>query len=75
MVYAAALLAGKALGIWDDVERKADEFTRASRRYNPDLERANLYEGRMEFYRSLITEWLGKDWSQLSSSKGSGSSA
>jgi xylulokinase len=62
----AALLAGKALGIWDDLERKADEFTRASKRYNPNPERARLYKDRMEFYRLLITEWLTKDWSKLS---------
>ena len=65
----AALLAGKALGIWDDIERKADEFTRASKRYNPSQERANLYKEHMEFYRSLITEWLTKDWSKLSTSQ------
>ena len=62
----AALLAGKALGIWDDLERKADEFTRASKRYTPSRQRADLYRSRMELYRSLITEWLTKDWSKLS---------
>ncbi len=66
----AALLAGKALGIWEDIERKADEFTRASKRYNPSRERADLYKDRMEFYRSLITEWLTKDWTKLSTSQG-----
>jgi xylulokinase len=64
----AALLAGKAVGAWDDLEAKAEEFTRASKRYNPDRERARLYNDRMSFYRSLITEWLAKDWSVLSSS-------
>ncbi len=58
----AALLAGKALRVWDDIERKAGEFTRASRRFIPNLERAGLYERRMQFYESLIRDWLKKDW-------------
>lgn len=61
----AAILAGKALGIWDDVERKAGDFTKASRRYEPNPQRANLYKERMEFYRSLVTDWVKKDWSKL----------
>ena len=62
----AALLAGKAAGLWDDVEGKAGEFTRASKRYQPNAKRASLYEARMEFYRNLMTDWLTKDWSPLS---------
>jgi len=61
----AALLAGKAVGFWDDIEKKAGEFTRPIHRFEPDLQRASLYKERMEFYRSLITEWLEKDWSNL----------
>lgn len=61
----AALLAGKAVGFWDDVERKAGEWTRPNHRYDPDFKRANLYKERMEFYKALITEWLGKDWRSL----------
>ena len=62
----AALLAGEAVGIWDDVEIKAGEFTRASKRYNPNPKRATLYKERMEFYRSLMRDWLSKDWHPLS---------
>jgi xylulokinase len=62
----AALLAGKAVGMWDDVERKAGEFTRASKRYNPNPKRASLYKERMEFYRNLMRDWLTKDWRPLS---------
>jgi xylulokinase len=62
----AALLAGKAVGMWDDVERKAGEFTRASKRYYPNPKRATLYKERMEFYRSLMKDWLTKDWRPLS---------
>ena len=61
----AALLAGRAVGFWSDVEKKAGEFTRAKLRYEPDPTRAALYKERMEFYRSLILEWLEKDWSNL----------
>ena len=61
----AALLGGKALRLWDDVEKKAGECTKAGNRYEPNIQRANLYTERMEFYRSLITEWLDKDWSNL----------
>jgi len=61
----AALLAGKAAGFWDDVEKKAGECTRTKLRFEPDLKRATLYEERIEFYRSLIAEWLEKDWSRL----------
>ncbi|HUK27791.1 MAG TPA: FGGY-family carbohydrate kinase [Candidatus Acidoferrales bacterium] len=62
----AALLAGKAVGMWDDVEGKAGEFTRASKRYQPNPKRASLYKERIEFYRNLMTDWLTKDWSPLS---------
>ncbi|HXZ89477.1 MAG TPA: FGGY-family carbohydrate kinase [Candidatus Dormibacteraeota bacterium] len=61
----AALLAGKAVGMWDDLERKAGEFTGASKRYDPNPKRAALYKQRMEFYRTLMKEWLSKDWSPL----------
>ena len=61
----AALLAGKAVRIWDDLERKAGEFTRASKRYSPNPKRATLYKQRMELYRSLMKDWLSKDWSPL----------
>lgn len=61
----AALFAGKAVGMWDDVERKAGEFTRVSKRYNPNPKRAALYKERMEFYRSLMKDWLTKDWRPL----------
>ena len=64
----AALLAGKAVGLWDDLEEKAGEFTRASKRYNPNPKRATLYAERMEFYRNLMKDWLKKDWRSLSSS-------
>jgi xylulokinase len=62
----AALLAGKAAGMWDNVERKAGEFTSPSKRYNPNPKRAALYKERMEFYRTLMKEWLIKDWRPLS---------
>ena len=64
----AALLAGKTVGLWDDLEKKAGEFTRASKRYNPNAKRATLYTQRMEFYRNLMKDWLKKDWRPLSSS-------
>jgi len=54
----AALLAGKAVGMWDNLERKAEEFTHAERRYNPEPSRASLYEERMEAYRRLIADLL-----------------
>jgi len=61
----AALLAGLALDVYDDIEAKAAAFTKASRRYEPNGQRADLYRERMEFYRSLITDWLKYDWSKL----------
>jgi len=61
----AVLLAGKAAGFWDDIEKKAGECTRAIHRYEPDPQRATLYKERMEFYKSLISQWLEKDWSNL----------
>jgi len=61
----AALIAGKALKLWDDIEKKAGEFTKASIRYEPNVQRASLYKERGEFYRSLITEWVKTDWSLL----------
>jgi xylulokinase len=61
----AALLAGKAAGFWDDMEKKAGEWTRPNHRYEPDVQRASLYMKRMEFYKSLIIGWLEKDWSGL----------
>jgi len=61
----AAILAGNALGIWSDIEGKAGVFTKASKRYEPNPRRAALHTRRMEFYRSLITEWLNRDWSEI----------
>jgi xylulokinase len=61
----AALLAGKALGIWNDIEERAGAFTKPSKRYEPDAKRAVLYEDRMQFYQSVIADWLGKDWNLL----------
>jgi xylulokinase len=62
----AALLAGKAVGLWDDLEKKAGEFTRESKRYIPNPKRATLYTERMEFYRGLMNDWLKRDWRPLS---------
>ena len=61
----AALLAGNAVGFWDDIEKKAGECTRVRLRFEPDLTRAALYKERMEFYRSLILDWVERDWSNL----------
>ena len=61
----AAILAGRAAGLWDNVEEKAEECTRVECRYEPDPQRASLYKQRMEFYRSLINQWLKEDWSNL----------
>ena len=61
----AAILAGKAVGIWNDIESSAAAFTKANKRYEPNLQRASLFEKRMEFYHSLITEWLKKDWDKM----------
>jgi len=61
----AALLAGQALGIWSNIEERAGAFTKPSKRYEPDAQSALLYKERMELYRSIISDWLGKDWTNL----------
>ncbi len=62
----AALLAGYALRIFSNLEEKAGAFTKTSRRFTPNPERAILYKERMEFYRSLIANMVRYDWSGLS---------
>lgn len=61
----AALLAGLALGKFDDLEEKADAFAKTSGRFTPDPERVKLYRERMEFYRSLVADMFRYDWSKL----------
>jgi len=61
----AALLAGHALGVFADFEEKARAFTRTSKRFQPNPERAKPYEERMELYRALVTDMMRYDWSRL----------
>ena len=61
----AALLAGFASGFFDDLEQALKIFTEVSRRYEPDPNRADLYRGRIQFYRSILTDLLHVDWNEV----------
>lgn len=61
----AALFAGQALALWGDIEERAGAFTKPSEQYQPNAQRAVLYKERMKVYKSIIADWLGKDWTSL----------
>jgi len=50
----AALLAGFALGIYDDMEEVSVRYSGTKAIYTPDPERAALHQERLEKYRSLM---------------------
>jgi xylulokinase len=50
----AALLAGLAVGIYDDLEAVSREYSGTASVYTPDPERAALHQERMETYRKLM---------------------
>jgi xylulokinase len=50
----AALLAGQAVGLFDDVAAQSERFTRVIRRHEPDAARAGLHRERLADYRRLV---------------------
>ncbi len=61
----AALLAGYALGVFTNLEEKAKAFTKTRKRFQPNPERAGLYEERMKLYQAIVADMLRYDWSRL----------
>ena len=51
----AALLAGLAIGIYDNMEEISKEYSGTKSIYKPDLKRAVLHQERLEIYRQLMT--------------------
>ncbi|PYV39684.1 MAG: hypothetical protein DMG06_22505 [Acidobacteria bacterium] len=58
----AALLAGLATGTFSTLEEGGKLFVTPARRYEPNRERARLYEERLDAYRTTISSLLGLDW-------------
>jgi sugar (pentulose or hexulose) kinase len=50
----AAILAGVAIGVYNDIVETSKEFARASRIFQPDAARAVLHKERIEAYCSLV---------------------
>jgi xylulokinase len=57
----AALLAGLAIGAFDNLESKLSEFTKVSRQFTPDSNRAGLYKQRIRSYKELVSDLLHAD--------------
>jgi xylulokinase len=51
----AALLAGLAIGVYDDLEDVSENLSGTSTVHIPDPDRAALHEERLETYRKLMT--------------------
>lgn len=61
----AAILAGLAIGVYDDLEKVSREFSGTSRVHEPDPKRYALHQERLEAYRSLVPTLLStvyQDW-------------
>jgi xylulokinase len=61
----AAILAGLAIGVYDDLEKVSRELSGTSRVHAPDPKRYALHQERLEAYRSLVPALLStvyKDW-------------
>ena len=54
----AALLAGLALGVYDDMEEISKRYSGTKTTYTPNPERAALHQGRLEAYRKLMSVLL-----------------
>jgi len=54
----AAILAGLAIGVYDDLEEVSVSFSGTSRVHEPDPERATLYRERLEYYRKAVSTLL-----------------
>lgn len=54
----AAILAGLALGIYDNLEEVSRAFSGTSRVHQPDPRRAALHEERIEYYRKTVSTLL-----------------
>lgn len=54
----AALLAGLAIGVYDDLEEVSKAFAGTSRIYEPNLTRADLHKERLEYYRNVVATLL-----------------
>ncbi|MEZ4515964.1 MAG: hypothetical protein R3C44_03675 [Chloroflexota bacterium] len=50
----AALLAGLAIGVYDDLEAVSRQYSGTDRVYMPNPERAALHQERLAEYRSLM---------------------
>ncbi len=51
-----ALLAGYALGIFDDLTHTSERFIQRSTRYEPDPEAHQQYQPYIAYYRSLLAQ-------------------
>jgi xylulokinase len=51
-----AVLAGYALGIYDDMAATSERFVKRTTRYEPDPERHQFYRSYAEFYRRLLDQ-------------------
>jgi sugar (pentulose or hexulose) kinase len=60
------LLAGYGLGVFTNLEEKAKAFTKTRKRFQPNPERAGLYEERMNLYQAIVADMIRYDWSRLS---------
>lgn len=61
----AAILAGLAIGVYDDLEEVSRKFSGTSRVHEPEPKRAALHQERLESYRSLVPTLLStvyEDW-------------
>jgi sugar (pentulose or hexulose) kinase len=54
----AALLAGLAIGIYDDMEAISRKYSGTSKTFEPDPARAQLHQERLEAYRKLMATLL-----------------
>lgn len=54
----AAILAGVAIGIFDDLEEVSKSFSGTSRIHEPDPTRADLHKERIESYRKVVATLL-----------------
>jgi xylulokinase len=62
----AAILAGAAIGLYEDLEAVSKSFSGTSKVYEPNPDRANLHKERLEAYRNLVPNLITNvydDWS------------
>jgi xylulokinase len=59
--FGAALLAGHAIGIYDDLEAVSKTFSGTIRVHKPDTDRARLHAKRLGLYRNFIGNLLSSE--------------